>query len=182
MPEIGDQVAGRRTPLEEAGSIRIVQVGRGFDRWSEVLALLRQSFAYMEARIDPPSSMNRLDLEGLKAKSGVETCLLAMRAERIAGCAFLDAKQDCLYVGKVAVAEKMRGLGIARLLLEEAENRAAGLRLPFLELQSRVELVENHRTFQRLGFSKCGEDAHPGYDRPTSITMRKPVEISKIRP
>jgi hypothetical protein len=42
-------------------------------------------------------------------------------------------------------------------------------------LQTRVELVENHAAFSRMGFAKTGESAHPGYDRPTSITMRRAV-------
>lgn len=157
-------------------NIRVVRASQDFTRWPEVLALLRRSFAYMAARIDPPSSMTRLDLEGLTAKAGTETCLLAMRANDIVGCAFVDRRDDCLYVGKVAVAEKMRGHGIARRLFREAEKMAVQQGLPFLELQSRVELVENHQTFRQLGFIKSGEDTHPGFDRPTSIRMRKRVD------
>lgn len=36
-------------------------------------------------------------------------------------------------------------------------------------------LVENHEAFAALGFAKVAQSAHPGFDRPTSITMRKPV-------
>ena len=49
----------------------------------------------------------------------------------------------------------------------------------FLELQTRIELTENHATFGALGFKKIAETAHPGYSRPTSITMRKLVAESK---
>jgi phosphinothricin acetyltransferase len=44
-----------------------------------------------------------------------------------------------------------------------------------LELQTRVELIENHNTFSALGFEKVAETAHPGYSRPTSITMQRAV-------
>ena len=42
-----------------------------------------------------------------------------------------------------------------------------------LELETRIELTENHETFAALGFVKVSEGAHPGYDRTTFITMRK---------
>lgn len=45
-----------------------------------------------------------------------------------------------------------------------------------LELDTRIELTENHATFAALGFVKTGEDAHDGYDRPTFITMQKPLD------
>jgi MoxR-like ATPase len=57
--------------------------------------------------------------------------------------------------------------------LPEALARANGRR--FVELEARIELTENHETFAALGFSRVAESAHPGFDRPTSITMRKPV-------
>ena len=81
-------------------------------------------------------------------------------------------------MGKVAVAPSARGKGVARALFEAAEAMARKHGRGFLELQTRVELVENHATFAVLGFQKVGESAHPGYDRPTSITMRKRVAES----
>ena len=54
-----------------------------------------------------------------------------------------------------------------------AEQRARDLGLPVLELETRVELVENHLIFRRLGFVETGRKAHEGFDRPTSITFQK---------
>ena len=45
--------------------------------------------------------------------------------------------------------------------------------LAAIELETRIELVENHATFRALGFRKVAEKSHPGYARSTSITMRK---------
>lgn len=47
----------------------------------------------------------------------------------------------------------------------------------YLELETRIELLENHATFAALGFVRVTESAHPGFSRPTSITMRKPVAL-----
>ncbi len=36
-----------------------VRIDEGFDRYEELLSLIRASFAYMDGRIDPPSSAHR---------------------------------------------------------------------------------------------------------------------------
>ena len=83
-------------------------------------------------------------------------------------------------MGKVAVDAALRRRGVARRLLAEAEAIAREHGLPFVELETRVELVENHATFAALGFEKVGESAHVGFDRPTSITMRKVVGGGRV--
>lgn len=102
----------------------------------------------MDGRIDPPSSLTKMGIEEFKAKAAEETLIVAQSARR---------------------------KGVARRLFAEADeiDRRHGRR--FLELQTRVELVENHATFAALGFTQVAETAHPGYDRATSITMRRLV-------
>lgn len=145
----------------------------GFSDWEALLALLHRAFAFMDGRIDPPSSLHRLDAAGLAAKAAAEACLLAFRDGRLAGCIFCEPRAGCLYIGKLAVEPAMQGHGIGRALLAAAEAHARARGLPALELQTRVELVENHVAFAAMGFVRTGESAHAGYDRPTSITMRK---------
>ena len=136
-----------------------------------ILSLVQRSFAYMEARIDPPSSMHRLTEEAVAQQC--EDGEVWAIGEPPFACVFLKYQPDSLYVGKLAVAQAVRGSGYARQLLDIAATRAADKKLSALELQVRVELVENQEVFKRFGFVKTGEDAHEGYDRPTSITMRK---------
>ncbi|MGQ0709006.1 MAG: GNAT family N-acetyltransferase [Rhodoferax sp.] len=148
-----------------------------FQTWSTLLALLQDAFAYMDARIDPPSSLRGMTADDLRRKAQAETLILAQEGSQLQGCAFAALRQDCVYVGKVAVAGHARGRGIARALFDAAEQLARQHQRAFLELQTRVELLENHRTFAALGFEKVAETAHPGYDRPTSITMRRAVRL-----
>ena len=129
----------------------------------------------MDGRIDPPSSLLRMDARDLQAKAREEVLILAHDGERLVGCAFARLRNDCVYVGKVAVDASMRRRGVARRLLAEAEAIAREHARPFVEIETRVELAENHSTFAALGFAKVGESAHAGFDRPTSITMRKVV-------
>lgn len=140
-------------------------------RLAGVLALIRESFAGMEGRIDPPSSMHRLtaDVVVRQAEEGeIWICGNAPIA-----CVFLEPKGGFLYLSKLAVARTYRGMGFARRLVDLAETRAEAHGLEGLELKTRIELTENHAAFRKLGFVVTGETCHPGFDRPTSLTMRK---------
>ncbi len=141
-----------------------------------VLALIQAAFAYMEDRIDPPSSMHRLTPESVAAMAASAEIWVIGAGAAPDACVFLTPEADRLYLGKLAVRERARGQGLGRRLVEHAMVRAAALGLPAVELQTRIELAENHATFAHMGFRKVGETAHAGYDRPTSITMRRDVE------
>jgi len=153
--------------------MRVFEASPDFADWNSVLLLLQSAFAYMDGRIDPPSSLRRLDVDELRAKARQQSLILAISGDALVGCALAEVRSDCVYVGKVAVATEYRGRGVARQLLATAESIARRRGLRVLELQTRVELVENHQTFAALGFKKTGETTHPGYTRPTSITMRR---------
>lgn len=165
-------------PSPPQGPVHVGPAPEGFDDWPALLALLQQAFAYMDGRIDPPSSLQRLDAAGLRAKAAQEQLLLAWvpgAPPRLLGCAYAGVRTHSVYVGKLAVAEGARGLGLARRLMAAADDIARAHGRPWLELQTRVELVENHRTFEALGFVKVAETSHPGYARVTTIEMRRPV-------
>lgn len=153
--------------------VAIETLADGFDRWEDVLDLMRRSFAYMDGVIDPPSSVHRLSAADLADKSRHETALAAFVDGVLAGCAFVLERVDDCYVGKIAVDPALQGLGIGRRLLAAAEDIARHRGKLALELQTRVELVGNHAAFGRLGFREIARTAHPGFGRPTSITLRK---------
>jgi len=167
------------SPLQ---SIDVVAQPEGFDDWGGLLALLRQSFADMDGRIDPPSSLHSFDAVKLAAKAAQEQLVLAFMNGELVGCLFAAVKGDALYLGKIAVKPNLRGRGIARRMFELAEAYARGLGLKAMELQARIELTENHRTFTALGFVKTGEGRHPGYTRSTDVNFRKDWGSSAPRP
>jgi len=161
----------------EPDDVHVVLAPPGFADWPGLLELLHTSYAYMESRIDPPSSLFRMDVHAFEEKSRHEVLILALRARVLVGCAFADIREDCVYVGKVAVHGSVRGRGIARRIMQEVEALAREAGKPSLELETRIELVENQRIFAALGFAKVAETAHPGYDHPTSVTMRRAVGL-----
>jgi GNAT superfamily N-acetyltransferase len=139
--------------------------------WPGLLTLIHSAFAGMEGRIDPPSSLHRLTPDAI-ANQSREGEIWVIGAPPFA-CVFLTPQPDTLYVGKLAVHPTLQGQGHARRLLDLAAIRAKALGFGGLELQTRVELLENHVVFKRLGFAQIAATCHPGYDKPTSLTFRK---------
>lgn len=150
---------------------QISQAGTDAD-WEAIHALLTRAFAFMEGRIDPPSSLTRMAPDCLARKAETETVLLATDPSLI-GCLFAKPEDGALYLGKIAIHPEHQGRGIGRALVAAAEDLARQNGQTALVLETRIELTENHAAFARLGFVKTAETAHPGYDHPTSITMRK---------
>ena len=148
-------------------------IDENFSRWTELLDLILSSFAYMEGRIDPPSSAINLTVETLAEKAKAEIAYAMENNGRLTGCIFLRPEANCLYVGKLAVLPSTQGKGIGRRLLAVAEATARDLGLAALRLDTRIELVDNHSTFAAWGFAKIAEKSHPGFARPTFIEMRK---------
>jgi len=140
-----------------------------------LFSLLHAAFAYMDERIDPPSSLYGMTIDDLRQKAATETLFLAHAGNRMVGCLFARPETDFVYVGKVAVLPEMASVGIGSAMMKAAFTHAKELETDALELETRVELVENHAFFARFGFVKVSESAHEGYDHPTSIRMRARV-------
>ena len=138
-----------------------------------VLSLLRAAFAFMEGRIDPPSSLHRLTAAALAGQAREAEVWVAEETGQPVACMVLTPQADTLYLGKLAVAETHRGQGLGRQMAEHALARARALGLSRVTLQTRVELTENHAAFEAMGFRKTGATAHAGYDRPTSFTYAR---------
>ena len=155
--------------------ISVEECGPDFKDWDLLLKLIQQAYAYMDARIDPPSSMHRLTMDSLENKSHEETLLLARENGILIGCAFLKEQASSYYIGKLAVKRSSQGRGIGQALIEACIRFADHQGKGDLELETRVELIENHVFFEMMGFIKTGETSHEGYSRPTAFTMRRPA-------
>lgn len=139
--------------------------------WHALRALIGRAFAGMDGRIDPPSSVHGLSVADIAKQA--ETGEIWVIGAPAAACVFLTPRPQALYVGKLAVDPAVQRMGYARRLMGVAERRAHELDLPLLELETRVELTENHAAFRALGFQQTAARAHPGYDRSTSLVFTK---------
>jgi GNAT superfamily N-acetyltransferase len=157
-------------------SVSIVETNPAdFTDFAALHALLSTSFAFMAQRIDPPASMSRMGVDDLRDKAAQDDLILIRTRGRPVACLFGRAQPDGYCLEKLAVAAAQRRRGLARQLIDAAAAQARGRALEVLQLQTRVELVENHAAFAAMGFVEVGRTAHPGYDRPTSVTMRKRI-------
>jgi predicted N-acetyltransferase YhbS len=154
-------------------ALAVARLEPAFSDWDGLLALILRAFAPMEGAIDPPSSAFRLTPESLRMKAGAETVFVARESSRLVGCLFAAGKGDALYLGKLAVEPARQRAGIGRALVAAAQAHALAEGRRALELQTRVELVGNQQAFARFGFTETARTAHPGFSRPTSITLRK---------
>ena len=148
-----------------------------FSEWAALAELLQEAFKFMDGRIDPPSSLGAMGVTDFIQKAQDETLIVAQINNQLIGCAFAAIRDDCVYLSKVAVHQAYRRQGVTRSLFEAADELARQMGKECLELQTRIELTENHQAFGALGFTKVAEAAHPGYGRITSITMRRPVNV-----
>lgn len=156
-------------------NIRIRRAPVDFADWEKVRTLVLDAFASMQGRIDPPSSALRMTAASIAKDVAAGALLLAEDGGELVGCAFVRPKGDALYIAKLAVRPDRQGRGIGRALIAAARDEARARGLAALELQTRIELTENRAAFARMGFVKIAETAHPGFTRPTSITMRRAV-------
>jgi phosphinothricin acetyltransferase len=145
---------------------------------SEVLTLIRTSFAFMTGRIDPPSSMHQLIVQDLSDQAQA-SWILAM-GDPVQACVVASPLPYALYLGKMAVDAILRGQGVGWLLVAACVEIAREMGHDQLELQVRIELVENQQAFAKMGFVKVSENYHPGYGCVTEISMQK--ILSAVKP
>lgn len=153
--------------------LRVIDAPTDFSDWDGLMRLLKAAFAHQAGRIDPPSSVHRLDPVSIAVKARQERLFLAFDHDRLVGCVFAKSLGSAMYIGKLAVLPAMQGQGIGRTLMAAAQAFAERTQHNALQLDVRIELTENHETFAALGFVKIGEHAHEGYDRATFISMKK---------
>jgi GNAT superfamily N-acetyltransferase len=152
-------------------AIDIAALPADFADWAALLDLINAAFAYMDGVIDPPSSAKTLTPDGLQHKAQKEVCLIARCGGRLVGCAFADCRDNCLYIGKLAVSRGNQRSGIGRRLVHAAEALARSQGLDALELQTRVELTGKPGRVPRVSAFIETERTAPftlGMVRPTS--------------
>jgi GNAT superfamily N-acetyltransferase len=154
----------------------IEELDDSFHGWDRLLNLLHVAFEPQKGRIDPPSSVYELDENSLRSKALEEHVFLATDRDLLVGCVFAKDTGNAVYLGKLAVLPEMQGRGIGRLLVERVAEYAKCCGRSVLELETRIELIDNHQIFEKYGFQKVSESAHPGYDHPTSIAMEKRLD------
>lgn len=139
-----------------------------------IAATIASAFAQYRGRLIPESSAFRETPEAIGDQLATGSgAIVAERNGTMIGCVVTEPLEGDLYFGRLAVRPEARGLGLARQLIIAVEDDARRRGLPGVRLGVRIALVENQRLFNSLGYREISREAHPGFDHPTSINMRK---------
>jgi predicted N-acetyltransferase YhbS len=143
-----------------------------------VAALVRAAFAEQSAPTDPPASALRLTasdvLAHLAAGGGG---MVAEEAGALVASIMWSPIDGGLYIARLSVVPACRRRGLARALLEAAEEATRVAGLPRLHLGTRLTLLDNRRLFCGAGFVEVARYAHPGYAEPTWVAMEKRLAV-----
>lgn len=139
-----------------------------------IAATIAASFEQYRGKLEPESGAFRETAESIAAELARESgAIVAERNGRMIGCVMVKLEEDDLYFGRLSVVPEARGQGIARRLVEAVEDEARRRELAGVRLGVRIVLVENQQLFSSMGYVETSREAHEGFDRPTSINMRK---------
>lgn len=132
------------------------------------------AFEAYRGRLTPESAALGETAERIAAElaSGAGA-IVAERDGAVLGCVMTKRADDDLYFGRLSVVPSARGQGIAARLVAAVEDAARREGLGGVRLGVRIALPANQRLFASLGYAEISREAHAGFDRPTSITMRK---------
>lgn len=144
----------------------------------EIARLVNEAFAEYRPWLVPPSGALAETAETIAAElSGIYGAFLAEIAGEPAGCVLFRSEGDDLYFGRLSVPPSRRGQGIATVLVDAVEREAIEQGRPGVVLSVRIALPANQRLFARLGYAQIARHAHPGFDQPTWIEMRKALVL-----
>lgn len=141
-----------------------------------VAALIAAAFAEYRGQLVPESAAFRETVGTILTElTAGSSSILAEENGEAQGCVMIKPVGDDLYFGRLAVAPSARGRGLGRRLVQAVEAEAQRRGLAGVRLGVRIALTENQRLFASLGYVEISREAHPGFDHPTSISMRKSV-------
>ena len=141
-----------------------------------IAATIATAFAQYRGILVPESSAFRETPEAITTQLAAgSSVIVAERNGTMIGCVVTEVLEGDLYFGRLAVLPEARGTGLAKRLIGAVEDEAPRRGLPGVRLGVRIALEANQRLFNSLGYREISREAHPGFDHPTSINMRKPL-------
>lgn len=139
-----------------------------------IAATIAAAFLQYRGELIPESNAFRETPDAIANQLAAgSSVIVAERNGAMIGCVVTEVLEGDLYFGRLAVLPEARGLGLAKRLISVVEDEARRRGLPGVRLGVRIALEANQRLFNSLGYREISREAHPGFDHPTSINMRK---------
>jgi len=138
-----------------------VRPGRSRDA-SSLRQLARDSYLqYVDAEGSEPEPMKT---DYLAAIERGNTWVADLRKE-IVGLLVLEPHPRYLLLDNIAVAQRLRGYGIGRLLMDWSESRALELGLPEIRLYTGAVMTQNRHYYVRRGYTETDRAFESGHYR-----------------
>lgn len=136
-------------------------------------AVIHAAYAEYRGCLDPPSGAHDETPASLRRKLTGGWAALASDGGAVVGCVFYAAEPETVYLGRLAVLPSHRRWGVGRRLVAFVEAEALALARRQVQLGVRLQLPDNQRFYAKLGYRIAAYGCHPGYSRPTYVTMVK---------
>ena len=137
-----------------------------------VAVLIAAAFAAQPVVLDPPPSALGVTAADMAAHLRTGGGAIAESPELV-GSVLWEMTVGVLHLSRLAVHPGFRRFGIARRLLQAAEQTAWALGLECMSLGTRLALPGNRALFAGSGFREIAYHAHTGYAAPTWVEMEK---------
>jgi len=134
--------------------------------------VVQAAFAEYEGRLVPPSGAHAETADTIAERLELGALVAEVDAEPV-GCLFYRKREHDLYLGRLAVLPAWRGRGVARMLVDAAEDLARDRDLEALTVGVRLQLPQNIGFFASLGFRPYDVGTHDGFAHPTFLWMKR---------
>jgi ribosomal protein S18 acetylase RimI-like enzyme len=124
--------------------------------------------------LDPPSSSLDKSPQSVTQELQTSKAIVAVVDAKIVGCVFYAHKEDYVYLAHLAVLPEHRGLGIAKALVQEVEEKARAQNINNIRLSVRLTLEKTRGFYQSLGYVFHSHGTHTGYKHFTFVNLEKP--------
>lgn len=156
----------------------MLAVARESPRQDDVIALIRQSDALMQA-LYPAESNHLVDIDALAAPH--VHVFVARERGRALGCgAFVLGEAGQAEMKRVFVDPAGRGKGVARAIMEALEREAAKLGVTLMQLETGIRQPEAIALYRKFGYAERGPFGSYQPD-PLSLFMEKRLSSPEVR-
>jgi len=145
----------------------------GPDEAATIAELLHSAFQEYIGVLDPPSSVHKETVAGVRDKMKTAHWVLAARDGIPVGCVMYENHGDYVYLGRLGVPPALRGTGIGGALMDYVEAQALAEGVTRVHLSVRLVLQNNRAMYERRGYRTLRYETHEGYAGPTYVTLEK---------
>jgi predicted N-acetyltransferase YhbS len=135
--------------------------------------LILEAFEEYRGKIDPPSGAHDETEASVRKKLAQGGGLIAEIDGHAGGAVLYYPQESYMYLGRLAVLNRYRHIGVGRLLVQGVEAKAQRAGYNRVQLTVLVALPGNRTFFESLGYTVISLQHHAGWETPTYAVLEK---------